>query len=103
MRLRSQTQSEHLQSGWKRLAEDQELKRIHKAKGGMSYSQNGNSSSFKNRGSVITAASRTPPWLASGWGCRGRRLSTGRGDHCDGGSLCAIRFHSFAPHHFQPN
>src|SRR5215467_2490215 len=20
---------------------------------------------------------RTPPWLASGWGCRGRRLSTG--------------------------
>src|SRR5713101_4850519 len=25
-----------------------------------------------------TAASRTPPWLPSGWGCRGRRLSTGR-------------------------
>jgi len=22
-----------------------------------------------------TAASRTPPWLPSGWGCRGRRLS----------------------------
>src|SRR3989441_8466251 len=25
-------------------------------------------------------ASRTPPWLASGWGCRGRRLSRGRGN-----------------------
>jgi hypothetical protein len=24
------------------------------------------------------AASRTPPWLPSGWGCRGRRLSRGR-------------------------
>ena len=23
--------------------------------------------------SVIIAASRTPPWLASGWGCRGFR------------------------------
>jgi hypothetical protein len=28
---------------------------------------------------AITAASRTPPWPASGWGCRGRRLSTARG------------------------
>src|ERR1700737_85630 len=26
----------------------------------------------------LTAASRTPPWLPSEWGCRGRRLSTGR-------------------------
>jgi hypothetical protein len=26
--------------------------------------------------SRFTAASRIPPWLASGWGCRGRRLST---------------------------
>jgi hypothetical protein len=25
--------------------------------------------------SAFTAASRTPPWLVSGWGCRGRRLS----------------------------
>src|SRR5713101_7967818 len=25
-----------------------------------------------------TSASRTPPWLPSGWGCRGRRLSRGR-------------------------
>ena len=25
-----------------------------------------------------TAASDTPPWLPSGWGCRGRRLSRGR-------------------------
>jgi hypothetical protein len=24
-----------------------------------------------------TLASRTPPWLPSGWGCRGRRLSRG--------------------------
>src|SRR6516165_8490904 len=24
------------------------------------------------------AASRTRPWLAAGWGCRGRRLSRGR-------------------------
>jgi serine/threonine protein kinase len=23
----------------------------------------------------LIAASRTPPWLPSGWGCRGRRLS----------------------------
>src|SRR6202049_4624984 len=27
---------------------------------------------------VATSASRTPPWLASGRGCRGRRLSTGQ-------------------------
>jgi hypothetical protein len=27
---------------------------------------------------LLIAASRTPPWLASGWGCRGRRLSRGR-------------------------
>jgi len=26
----------------------------------------------------LTSASRTPPWLPSGWGCRGRRLSRGR-------------------------
>jgi hypothetical protein len=25
--------------------------------------------------SVPTAASRTPPWLGSGWGCRGRHIS----------------------------
>jgi hypothetical protein len=25
---------------------------------------------------AATSASRTPPWLPSGWGCRGRRLST---------------------------
>src|SRR5512146_2965427 len=28
---------------------------------------------------LVIAASRTPPWLASGWGFRGRRLSIGRG------------------------
>ena len=27
---------------------------------------------------ALTAASRTRPWFASGWGCRGRRLSRGR-------------------------
>src|SRR5437016_8783684 len=27
----------------------------------------------------FTAASRTPPWLPSGWGCRGRRLSREQG------------------------
>ena len=26
---------------------------------------------------VVIAASRTRPWLVSGWGCRGRRLSRG--------------------------
>jgi hypothetical protein len=26
-------------------------------------------------GHSITSALRTPPWLPSGWGCRGRRLS----------------------------
>src|SRR5439155_26154428 len=26
----------------------------------------------------VIAISHTPPWLASGWGCRGRRLSRGR-------------------------
>ena len=26
----------------------------------------------------VIAISRTPPWLASGWGCRGRRLSRGQ-------------------------
>src|ERR1700687_3878871 len=34
----------------------------------------------------LTAASRTPPWLLSGWGCRGRRLSSmgkdGAGAEC---------------------
>src|ERR1017187_2513123 len=30
----------------------------------------------KNQPNFI-AASRTPPWLPSGWGCRGRRLSRG--------------------------
>src|SRR5437660_10988190 len=30
---------------------------------------------LKYRTSGVTATSRTPPWLASGWGCRGRRLS----------------------------
>src|ERR1039457_5517547 len=28
------------------------------------------------------ATSLTPPWLASGWGCRGRRPSRGRGNLC---------------------
>jgi len=28
------------------------------------------------RHASLTATSRTPPWLLSGWGCRGRRLST---------------------------
>src|SRR5438445_12049029 len=32
---------------------------------------------LKYRTSGVTATSRTPPWLASGWGCRGRRLSRG--------------------------
>ena len=27
---------------------------------------------------IFIATSRTPPWLPSGWGCRGRRLSRGR-------------------------
>jgi len=27
---------------------------------------------------LAIASSRTPPWLPSGWGCRGRRLSRGR-------------------------
>src|ERR1700674_255861 len=31
---------------------------------------------------AATLASRTGPWLASGWGCRGRRLSRGRGSLC---------------------
>jgi hypothetical protein len=35
----------------------------------------------------IIAASRTPPWLASGWGCRGRRLS--RGQKSSGGLATA--------------
>jgi len=29
----------------------------------------------KARFLFTTAASRTPPWLPSGWGCRDRRLS----------------------------
>jgi hypothetical protein len=33
----------------------------------------------------LTAASRTPPWLPSGWGCRGRRLARGERS-ADGGS-----------------
>jgi hypothetical protein len=28
--------------------------------------------------SLLTSTSRTPPWLLSEWGCRGRRLSRGR-------------------------
>jgi hypothetical protein len=34
------------------------------------------------RSAVFIAASRTPLWLASGWGCRGRRLSRGSGNPC---------------------
>src|ERR1035441_3148378 len=30
----------------------------------------------------VIAASRTPPWLVSGWGCRGRRLSRAGGNLC---------------------
>jgi hypothetical protein len=29
---------------------------------------------------LLIAASRIPPWLPSGWGCRGRRLSRARGN-----------------------
>jgi Phage integrase family len=38
----------------------------------------------------LTAASRTLPWLASGWGCRGRRLSRGR-KNLDGLATAAAR------------
>ena len=31
---------------------------------------------------VATAISRIRPWLASGWGCPGRRLSSGQNNHC---------------------
>src|SRR5437879_10386019 len=31
---------------------------------------------------VLIAASRTRPWLASGWVCRGRRLCSGCGNVC---------------------
>src|SRR6266568_4112988 len=34
--------------------------------------------SLKTELRQATAASRTPPWLASGWGCRGRHLSRGQ-------------------------
>src|SRR6267143_2275236 len=34
------------------------------------------------RAERIIAALRIPPWLASGWECRGRRLSTATGNHC---------------------
>src|SRR5437667_5286826 len=33
---------------------------------------------LKYRTSGVTATSRTPPWLPSGWGCRDRHLSTTR-------------------------
>src|SRR5207245_149057 len=35
-------------------------------------------SSKKSRLKTFIAALRTPPWLPSGWGCRGRRLSKAR-------------------------
>jgi hypothetical protein len=60
---------EHLQAGrngWLKIKN----KAYSRPKGGMNDSQNGNSSSLKHSGSVITAPSRTSPWLASGWGCR---------------------------------
>jgi len=38
---------------------------------------------FQRQGDLwITTALRTQPWLASGWGCRGRRLSRASGNLC---------------------
>src|SRR5438094_1989447 len=34
-------------------------------------------SASRQQDEAVIAASRTPPWLLSGWGCLGRRLSRG--------------------------
>src|SRR5579862_9358038 len=63
----------------------------------------GNLRTVRGRGqsqrSRAIAGSRTRLWLASGWGCRGRRLSRGSGSPCKRSSLgrCRLPWHKRDP------